>query len=277
MRRRTPWQTVTLPRSTFHPGRSVSEGGGPGPKWTGLPRDLGYRILAPRCSPDRPTSFLLSSSTGVARAAGRPKSVYETNSDLQRLREFVRLLGPPTNVYARRASKTSRQRFATARNARRPSGATAWAGAQLHAGFAEMHDAVCAAVRNGDDGAFRPRGDRPVYCRTCYAATSAVRHSRTGVGSSTPPNPRCLDSVWYDGDCVGFLDQRALPRAVVRERATNVTDVVEAIRTLAVRGAPAIGIIRRVRRRARCSAALPATVRLPERCGADPRRLGPTA
>jgi len=48
--------------------------------------------------------------------------------------------------------------------------------------------------------------------------------------------------VWYDGDAVGYLDQRALPRAVVRERATTVDDVVEAIRTLAVRGAPAIGI-----------------------------------
>ncbi len=51
-----------------------------------------------------------------------------------------------------------------------------------------------------------------------------------------------MDSVWYDGDAVGYLDQRALPRAVVRERATDVDRVVEAIRTLAVRGAPAIGI-----------------------------------
>jgi methylthioribose-1-phosphate isomerase len=51
-----------------------------------------------------------------------------------------------------------------------------------------------------------------------------------------------VDSVWYDGDAVGFLDQRALPRAVVRERAASVEEVVEAIRTLAVRGAPAIGI-----------------------------------
>jgi methylthioribose-1-phosphate isomerase len=51
-----------------------------------------------------------------------------------------------------------------------------------------------------------------------------------------------VDSVWFDGDAVGYLDQRALPRAVARERATGVDDVVEAIRTLAVRGAPAIGI-----------------------------------
>jgi methylthioribose-1-phosphate isomerase len=51
-----------------------------------------------------------------------------------------------------------------------------------------------------------------------------------------------VDSVWPDGDAVGYLDQRALPRAVARERATTVLEVVEAIRTLAVRGAPAIGI-----------------------------------
>jgi len=48
--------------------------------------------------------------------------------------------------------------------------------------------------------------------------------------------------VWYDGDAVGYLDQRALPQTVVRERARSVDDVVEAIRSLAVRGAPAIGI-----------------------------------
>ncbi len=51
-----------------------------------------------------------------------------------------------------------------------------------------------------------------------------------------------MDSVWYDGDAVGYLDQRALPQTVVRERARSVDDVVEAIRSLAVRGAPAIGI-----------------------------------
>jgi methylthioribose-1-phosphate isomerase len=51
-----------------------------------------------------------------------------------------------------------------------------------------------------------------------------------------------VDSVWYGDDFVGFLDQRALPRAVVRERASSIDDVVDAIRTLAVRGAPAIGI-----------------------------------
>ncbi len=53
---------------------------------------------------------------------------------------------------------------------------------------------------------------------------------------------RRVESVWVDGDAVGYVDQRALPHAVKRERATSVDDVVEAIRTLAVRGAPAIGV-----------------------------------
>lgn len=48
--------------------------------------------------------------------------------------------------------------------------------------------------------------------------------------------------MWYDGDAVGYLDQRALPQTVSRERARSVDEIVEAIRTLAVRGAPAIGI-----------------------------------
>ena len=48
--------------------------------------------------------------------------------------------------------------------------------------------------------------------------------------------------MWFDGDAVGFVDQRSLPLEIARERATSVDDVVDAIRTLAVRGAPAIGI-----------------------------------
>ena len=51
-----------------------------------------------------------------------------------------------------------------------------------------------------------------------------------------------VESVWFDGDAVGFVDQRALPQAVERKTATSVDEVVEAIVTLAVRGAPAIGI-----------------------------------
>jgi methylthioribose-1-phosphate isomerase len=55
-----------------------------------------------------------------------------------------------------------------------------------------------------------------------------------------------LESVWWEeggpAPAVGFVDQRALPHALRRERATGLDEVVDAIGGLAVRGAPAIGI-----------------------------------
>jgi methylthioribose-1-phosphate isomerase len=51
-----------------------------------------------------------------------------------------------------------------------------------------------------------------------------------------------MEPVWWDGDAVGYIDQRRLPGSLVRARAATVDEVVEAIRTLAVRGAPAIGV-----------------------------------
>jgi methylthioribose-1-phosphate isomerase len=49
-------------------------------------------------------------------------------------------------------------------------------------------------------------------------------------------------AIWWDGDAVGYVDQRALPHELRRARAGTVGEVVEAISTLAVRGAPCIGI-----------------------------------
>jgi len=51
-----------------------------------------------------------------------------------------------------------------------------------------------------------------------------------------------LAPVKWKDDAVEILDQRALPFRVERLRCTSVSQVAEAIRTLAVRGAPAIGI-----------------------------------
>lgn len=47
--------------------------------------------------------------------------------------------------------------------------------------------------------------------------------------------------TWSDG-AVEYLDQRLLPNEVRRIKASTVEQVVEAIQTLAVRGAPAIGV-----------------------------------
>jgi len=51
-----------------------------------------------------------------------------------------------------------------------------------------------------------------------------------------------LQAVAWDGDAVRYLDQRLLPREVRYVRAQSVGELVDAIRTLAVRGAPCIGV-----------------------------------
>ncbi|HEY1428901.1 MAG TPA: S-methyl-5-thioribose-1-phosphate isomerase [Candidatus Tumulicola sp.] len=51
-----------------------------------------------------------------------------------------------------------------------------------------------------------------------------------------------LVPVRWLGDAVEHLDQRALPAEIIYRQARNVDDVVEAIATLSVRGAPCIGV-----------------------------------
>ena len=49
-------------------------------------------------------------------------------------------------------------------------------------------------------------------------------------------------SISWDGDALVVVDQRALPRRLELLRITTVDQVIDAIATLAVRGAPAIGV-----------------------------------
>jgi methylthioribose-1-phosphate isomerase len=51
-----------------------------------------------------------------------------------------------------------------------------------------------------------------------------------------------LRPVAWEGDAVRYLDQRALPLEVRHERATTADEIADAIATLAVRGAPCIGV-----------------------------------
>ncbi len=51
-----------------------------------------------------------------------------------------------------------------------------------------------------------------------------------------------LVPVRWLGDSVEYLDQRALPTDIVYRQASTVDDLVEAIATLSVRGAPCIGV-----------------------------------
>lgn len=59
--------------------------------------------------------------------------------------------------------------------------------------------------------------------------------------TSTTSQPRFITVAWHNGR-VRLLDQRRLPSDVVYWDCADYRDVAEAIRTLAVRGAPAIGI-----------------------------------
>lgn len=49
-------------------------------------------------------------------------------------------------------------------------------------------------------------------------------------------------ALWYDRHRLSLLDQRALPGRVIVRRLSTVEAVAEAIRTMVVRGAPAIGV-----------------------------------
>jgi methylthioribose-1-phosphate isomerase len=66
------------------------------------------------------------------------------------------------------------------------------------------------------------------------------------VDLEPPPPPEAararLSSVRWDDGAPVIVDQRRLPAELVYWRLSTVDEVVEAIRTLAVRGAPAIGI-----------------------------------
>lgn len=52
-----------------------------------------------------------------------------------------------------------------------------------------------------------------------------------------------LTPVKWEAGCVSILDQRQLPFKVERIRCTRVEQVADAIKTLAVRGAPTLGIV----------------------------------
>jgi methylthioribose-1-phosphate isomerase len=62
------------------------------------------------------------------------------------------------------------------------------------------------------------------------------------LGAGAGRSLSLLRAVTWDGDAVVYLDQRLLPVEERYERAGNVDEIVAAIQSLAVRGAPCIGI-----------------------------------
>jgi CxxC-x17-CxxC domain-containing protein len=61
----------------------------------------------------------------------------------------------------------------SARKAQHEGGGTAYGGST--SGAREMHDAICAQCNQATTVPFRPRGDRPVYCRNCFTSMNAMR------------------------------------------------------------------------------------------------------
>ena len=55
-------------------------------------------------------------------------------------------------------------------------------------------------------------------------------------------SPTDFNAVAWDGDAVLYLDQRLLPHEARHVRARTLDEIEAAIKTLAVRGAPAIGV-----------------------------------
>lgn len=51
-----------------------------------------------------------------------------------------------------------------------------------------------------------------------------------------------LPPIWWEGDTVAILDQRVLPHRETILRCTTPQQVVTAIKTMAIRGAPAVGV-----------------------------------
>jgi CxxC-x17-CxxC domain-containing protein len=72
--------------------------------------------------------------------------------------------------YAEKGFENEPQRCRDCRIARKSAGGDVSTG-----GTRAMFEAVCAQCGEGTTVPFRPRGDRPVYCRTCFGAQNAIR------------------------------------------------------------------------------------------------------
>lgn len=77
--------------------------------------------------------------------------------------------------YAEKGFENEPQRCRDCRNARKTQRTNGTGSGAGTGGTREMFDTVCAQCGTATTVPFKPRGDRPVYCRSCYSATQAVR------------------------------------------------------------------------------------------------------
>jgi CxxC-x17-CxxC domain-containing protein len=135
----------------------------------------------PYTSPTTPVNagavFFIHLSRGAGGFASRPTSVYENKSlickDCGNPFDFT---ARDQMFYAEKGFENEPQRCRDCRNVRKTQRSAALGQAPSStAGLREMFDAVCAQCGAATTLPFRPRGDRPVYCRTCYSEQHAVR------------------------------------------------------------------------------------------------------
>jgi CxxC-x17-CxxC domain-containing protein len=113
---------------------------------------------------------------GSGGTAVRAKPVYENKSlickDCGNAFDFtVR----DQMFYAEKGFENEPQRCRDCRGARKAQRANGMgAGPLSTAGLRELFDAVCAQCGIATTLPFKPRGDRPVYCRTCFASLGAT-------------------------------------------------------------------------------------------------------
>ncbi|BDE05949.1 hypothetical protein WPS_12250 [Vulcanimicrobium alpinum] len=120
--------------------------------------------------------FLIRYPGGPGRLTVRPRSVYQnrvlTCKDCGNTFDFtVR----DQMFYAEKGFENEPQRCRDCRAARKSQRTNGMGVPSSTAGLREMFDAVCAQCNAETTVPFRPRGDRPVYCRNCYSAMNAVR------------------------------------------------------------------------------------------------------
>ena len=77
--------------------------------------------------------------------------------------------------YAEKGFENEPQRCRDCRAARKSQRTNGASIPSSTSGLREMFDAVCAQCGTSTTVPFKPRGDRPVYCRACFASIGAVR------------------------------------------------------------------------------------------------------
>jgi methylthioribose-1-phosphate isomerase len=81
-----------------------------------------------------------------------------------------------------------------------------------------------------------------VYSGALPAQTDIARAAWYGLGKRGGHMGDIQSAVWWDEDGLHLIDQTRLPGAYIELRPQRMEEVADAIRRLAVRGAPAIGI-----------------------------------